>query len=52
MWLEGLDQEAIPSVVAAAVSHPTEEDPDYKPPELNKRVQSIAFSTPSLSLFV
>lgn len=52
MWVKGLDQEALPGVIAAVVSQPTDDNPDFTPPPLKKSVQSAARSTPPLSLFV
>ncbi len=52
MWVKGLDQEALPGVIAAVVAQPTDENPEFKPPPLKKSVQSAARSTPPLSLFV
>ena len=50
--MKGLDQEALPGVIAAVVTQPTDDNPEFKPPPLKKRVQSMAHSTLPLSLFV
>ncbi|CAK0734722.1 hypothetical protein CVIRNUC_000472 [Coccomyxa viridis] len=51
-WLKGLDQDAVPKVITSLVAEPGEGDLDFKPPPLNKSVQSLARSTPPVSLFV
>ena len=51
-WLKGLDQDVVPKVITSLVAEPGEGNPDFKPPPLNKSVQSLARSTPPVSLFV
>ena len=51
-WLNGLDQDAVPKVITSLVAEPGDGDSDFKPPPLNKSVQSLTRSTPPVSLFV
>lgn len=52
LWLKGLDQDAVPNVIAALIAEPNDDNADFKPPALSKSVHSRAQSAPPVSLFV
>ena len=51
-WLRGLPQQKIGSVIRSLVAEPTEADPDYSPPPLDKRIARLAQAVPPFNIFV
>ena len=52
VWFKGLPIKSIDHVVASLVAEPTEDDPDFSPPMLNKKIARLVRHVPPLGLFV
>ena len=52
VWLRALPVKSIDHVVASLVAEPTEEDPEFSPPLLNKKTARLVRHAPPLGLFV
>ena len=52
VWLRALPVKSIDHVVASLVAEPTEEDPEFSPPLLNKKIARLVRHAPPLGLFV
>ena len=52
VWLKGLPIKSIDHVVSSLVAEPTEDDPEFSPPMLNKKIARLARHAPPLGIFV
>ncbi|BDA40694.1 probable altered inheritance of mitochondria protein 32 [Coccomyxa sp. Obi] len=52
VWLKGLPIKNIDHVVSSLVAEPTEDDPEFSPPMLNKKIARLARHAPPLGIFV
>ena len=52
MWFEGLPQDKVGRVLQAILPEPTEAEPGFRPPQLDKKLERLAHPAPPLTLFV
>ena len=52
MWFEGLPQDKVGRVLQTLLPEPTDAEPGFRAPQLDKKLERLVHPTPPLTLFV